>query len=34
MLTNEEKRIGIYGENRPTRPETVTPETPAVKIHS
>lgn len=28
MLTNEEKRIGIYEGNRPTRPETVTPETP------
>ncbi|NSW77606.1 MAG: class I SAM-dependent methyltransferase [Chthonomonadetes bacterium] len=28
MLTNEEKRVGIYAENQPIRPETVTPETP------
>lgn len=28
MLSNEEKRVGIYVNNLPTRPETVTAETP------
>ncbi len=28
MLTNAERRVGIYENNKPIRPESVTPETP------
>ncbi len=28
MLTNTERRVGIYENNKPIRPESVTPETP------
>lgn len=33
MLTNEERRVGIYDRNCPTRPELVTPETPIEAIN-
>lgn len=28
MLTNEERRVGIYENYQPIRPDSVTPETP------